>query len=117
MADEKKCAWYAEYEGVCTNGDCPYCIEWCPISGELSICRFDSSVAVHKKPNGNRTKNRYNGSIAVVSISPDGTVTHYPSIKEAAKAIGTSTSFISQAVNFGKQCRGMMWKKAGEYDG
>ena len=42
MADEKKCAWYAEYEGVCTNADCPYCAEWCPISGELGgICRFE----------------------------------------------------------------------------
>ena len=40
--DEKKCAWYADYEGVCTNADCPYCAEWCPISGELGgICRFD----------------------------------------------------------------------------
>ena len=42
MADEKKCAWYAEYEGVCTNADSPYCAEWCPISGELGgICRFE----------------------------------------------------------------------------
>lgn len=52
--------------------------------------------------------------IPVVSISPDGTVTHYPSIKEAAKAIGTSTSFISQAVNFGHKCHGMVWKKERE---
>lgn len=76
-----------------------------------------NGVVVRKQPNGNRTKNRYDGSVAVVSISPDGTVTHYPSIKEAAKVIGTSTSFISQAVNFGKPCRGMVWKKAGEHDG
>lgn len=43
MADRKpKCAWYAEFEGVCTNGDCPYCADICPISGELGgICRFE----------------------------------------------------------------------------
>ena len=45
MSAEKKCAWYADYEGVCTNDDSPYCAEWCPISGELGMCRFD-------KPNG-----------------------------------------------------------------
>ena len=43
VADRKpKCAWYAEFEGVCTNGDCPYCADICPISGELGgICRFE----------------------------------------------------------------------------
>lgn len=76
-----------------------------------------SLYVLRKQPNGNQTKNRYNGSIPIVSISPDGMVTHYPSIKEAAQAVGTSTSLISQAVNFGKPCRGMVWKKAGEYDG
>ena len=52
-----------------------------------------------------------NQKIPIISISPDGTVTHYPSIKEAAQAVGTSTSLIYQAVNFGHKCRGMAWKK------
>ena len=52
--------------------------------------------------------------IPVVSISPDGERTHYPSIKEAAKEVHASMGHISQAVNFGFKCHGMVWKKEGE---
>lgn len=55
--------------------------------------------------------------IPVVSISQDGTVTHYPSIKEAAKEIKASMGHISQAINFGFKCHGMIWKREDEYNG
>ena len=55
--------------------------------------------------------------IPVVSISQDGTVTHYPSIKEAANEIGASMGQISQAINFGFKCHGMAWKRGDEYNG
>ena len=42
VTEEKKCTWYAEYKCLCTNADCSYYAEWCPISGELGgICRFE----------------------------------------------------------------------------
>lgn len=55
-----------------------------------------------------------NPKIPVVSISPDGEITHYPSINDAAKAIHASTGQIYRAVNFGGNCHGMGWKKDGE---
>jgi hypothetical protein len=55
-----------------------------------------------------------NPKIPVVSISPDGERTHYPSIKEAAKAVNASMGHISQAVNFGRKCHGMVWEKVEE---
>ena len=54
--------------------------------------------------------------VPVVSISPDGERTYYPSIKEAAEAIHASAGHISQAVNFGFKCHGMMWERV-EDDG
>lgn len=35
-----KCKWYAEYEGVCTNGECPYCGDVCPTSEHPEVCRY-----------------------------------------------------------------------------
>lgn len=34
-----KCKWYAEFEGVCTNGDCPYRGDTCPTSEHPEVCR------------------------------------------------------------------------------
>ena len=54
--------------------------------------------------------------IPVVSISPDGERTHYPSINDAAKAVHASTGHIFRAVHFGHMCHGMRWVKEGEED-
>lgn len=34
-----KCKWYAEFEGVCTNGECPYRGDTCPTSEHPAVCR------------------------------------------------------------------------------
>lgn len=41
-----KCKWYAAFEGVCTNGDCPYRGDTCPTSEHPEVCRY----AEEKKP-------------------------------------------------------------------
>ena len=35
-----KCKWYAEFEGVCTNGECPYRGDTCPTSEFPEVCRY-----------------------------------------------------------------------------
>lgn len=35
-----KCKWYAEFEGVCTNGECPYCGDTCPMSEYPEVCKY-----------------------------------------------------------------------------
>ena len=35
-----KCKWYAEFEGVCTNGECPYSGDACPTSEHPEVCRY-----------------------------------------------------------------------------
>lgn len=40
-----KCRWYAEFEGVCTNGDCPYRGDTCPTSEYPEVCKY-----TEKKP-------------------------------------------------------------------
>ena len=35
-----KCKWYAEFEGVCTNGECPYQGDTCPTSEHPEVCKF-----------------------------------------------------------------------------
>lgn len=35
-----KCKWYAEFEGVCTNGECPYRGDICPTSEHPEVCRY-----------------------------------------------------------------------------
>lgn len=49
--------------------------------------------------------------VPVVSITPDGERTHYPSIREAAKSIHASTRQINDAIYFGYKCHGMVWEK------
>ena len=34
-----KCRWYAEFEGVCTNGKCPYRGDTCPTSEHPEVCK------------------------------------------------------------------------------
>nr|DAF01512.1 MAG TPA: hypothetical protein [Caudoviricetes sp.] len=34
-----KCKWYAEFEGVCVNGDCPYRGDTCPTSEHPEVCK------------------------------------------------------------------------------
>lgn len=46
---EKKCAWYAEFEGVCTNFDCPRCADLCPVDGECGICRYEKEAVTKGK--------------------------------------------------------------------
>ena len=40
-----KCKWYAEFESVCTNGDCPYRGDTCPTSEYPEVCKH-----AEKKP-------------------------------------------------------------------
>lgn len=40
-----KCRWYAEFEGVCTNGECPYRGDTCPTSEHPEVCKH-----AEKKP-------------------------------------------------------------------
>lgn len=35
-----KCKWYADFEGVCTNGECPYRGDTCPTSEHYEVCRY-----------------------------------------------------------------------------
>lgn len=35
-----KCRWYAVFEGVCTNGECPYRGDVCPTSEHPEVCRY-----------------------------------------------------------------------------
>lgn len=35
-----KCKWYANFEGVCTNGECPYRGGTCPTSEHPEVCRY-----------------------------------------------------------------------------
>lgn len=41
-----KCRWYANFEGVCTNGECPYRGDTCPTNEHPEVCRY----AEEKKP-------------------------------------------------------------------
>lgn len=40
-----KCKWYADFEGVCTNGSCPYRGDVCPTSEHPEVCKY-----AEKKP-------------------------------------------------------------------
>lgn len=40
-----KCKWYADFEGVCTNGECPYRGDTCPTSEHPEVCKH-----AEKKP-------------------------------------------------------------------
>lgn len=35
-----KCKWYADFEGVCTNGECPYRGDICPTSEHPEVCKY-----------------------------------------------------------------------------
>ena len=36
-----ECKWYyTEFERVCTNGECPYCGDWCPTSEFPEVCKY-----------------------------------------------------------------------------
>lgn len=34
-----KCRWYAAFEGICTNGECPYRGDVCPTSEHPEVCK------------------------------------------------------------------------------
>lgn len=35
-----ECKWYAEFEGVCTNGECPYCGDTCRTDEHPEVCKY-----------------------------------------------------------------------------
>lgn len=35
-----ECKWYAELEGTCTNGECPYCGDTCRVDEHPEACKF-----------------------------------------------------------------------------
>ena len=53
-----------------------------------------------------------NRKVSIFSISPDGEKTYYPSMKEAAAAVGVSLTTIGRAVHFGYTAAGMSWERA-----
>ena len=38
-----KCRWYANFEGVCTNGECPYRGDTCPTSEHPEVCKYSET--------------------------------------------------------------------------
>lgn len=35
------CKWLSDdFNEICTNGDCPYCADFCPVTGNPEICKF-----------------------------------------------------------------------------
>lgn len=38
-----KCKWYAEFEGVCANGECPYRGDTCPTSEHPEVCKYSEN--------------------------------------------------------------------------
>lgn len=40
-----KCKWYAEFEGACTNGECPYRGGTCPTSEYPEVCKYAEKKA------------------------------------------------------------------------
>ena len=38
-----KCKWYAKFEGVCTNGECPYRGDTCPTSEHPEVCKYSEN--------------------------------------------------------------------------
>lgn len=52
----------------------------------------------------------------VISIRDDGTITEYPSMKEAAKAMGVRPSQIALACNTTRKCHGLEWWKKEDLD-
>ena len=41
-----KCKWYADFEGVCTNGECPYRGDTCPTSEFPEVCKYSDQYEV-----------------------------------------------------------------------
>lgn len=35
-----KCRWYAAFEGVCANGECPYRGDTCPMNEHPEVCKY-----------------------------------------------------------------------------
>ena len=35
-----KCKWYADFEGICVNGDCPYRGDTCGCSEYPEVCKY-----------------------------------------------------------------------------
>lgn len=35
-----ECKWYAEFEGTCTNDECPYCGDTCRVDEHPEACKF-----------------------------------------------------------------------------
>ena len=54
--------------------------------------------------------------VPIVSIAPDGTVTHYPSVDAAAKHEGVNGGIVSQKANFGKVWHGKLWMREEDYN-
>lgn len=38
-----RCKWYADFEGVCTNGECPYRGDVCPTSEHPEVCKYSEN--------------------------------------------------------------------------
>lgn len=59
-----KCKWYADFEGVCTNGECPYRGDVCPTSEHMEACKYyeqaEKKLSVEELVEGLRTCGKAN---------------------------------------------------------
>ena len=59
-----KCKWYAEFEGVCINGECPYRGDVCPTSEHMEACKYyeqaEKKLSVEELVEGLRTCGKAN---------------------------------------------------------
>ena len=39
------CKWYAEYEDICCNDDCPECADFCPYEDKQSECEYYENIS------------------------------------------------------------------------
>lgn len=39
-----KCKWNADFEGVCTNGECPYSGDRCPTIEHPEVCKHEEEI-------------------------------------------------------------------------
>lgn len=40
------CKWLSDdFDEICTNGDCPYCADFCPVTDHPEICKYDEDGA------------------------------------------------------------------------
>lgn len=76
---------------------------------ELADLRGDSTPRKHWACTRTRIR-------PVIRTEKDGTETHYPSVTDAAEAVGVYQSYVTRACRTGKPLLGMDWRYADDAD-